>query len=238
MIQDLVAALAREAGFSKAGIAPVPPPGDPSDYPELAYFENWIEDGRAGEMEYLKRRDQDSRLLRSSLRIAIPWARSVIVCAANYNASAPKSTDPAPPDAAWIARYAWTGYGHPEAKPSDYHDVLLARLKTLEHSLHHQLGPFESRCSVDTGPLARAALPPGTQASAGLAKTPAHPRPGARIVALSRRDHHRARAAARAHQAAGRPLWQLHPLPRRLPHGRSDSALPNGCRPLHRLPDD
>ena len=152
-IQDLVAALAREAGFSKAGIAPVPPPGDPSDYPELSYFENWIEDGHAGEMEYLKRRDQDNRLLRSSLRVALPWARSVIVCAANYNADAPKSTDPAPPDAAWIARYAWTGYGHPEAKPSDYHDVLLARLKTLEHSLHHQLGPFESRCYVDTGPL-------------------------------------------------------------------------------------
>src|SRR5271156_4524562 len=152
-IDDLVAALAREAGFSKAGIAPVPPPGDPSDYSELAYFENWIEDGRAGEMEYLKRRDPDNRLLRSSLRVPIPWARSVIVCAANYNADAPKSTDPAPPDAGWIARYAWTGYGQPEAKPSDYHDVLLGRLKKLEHSLQQQLGPFESRCYVDTGPL-------------------------------------------------------------------------------------
>jgi epoxyqueuosine reductase len=152
-IDDLVAALAREAGFSKAGIAPVPPAGDSSDYPELSYFENWIEDGHAGDMEYLKRRDQDNRLLRSSLRIAIPWARSVIVCAANYNADAPKSIDPAPPDAAWIARYAWTGYSQPEDKPSDYHDVLLGRLKTLEHSLHQQLGPFESRCYVDTGPL-------------------------------------------------------------------------------------
>jgi epoxyqueuosine reductase len=150
---DLIAALAREAGFSKAGIAPVPPPGDPSDYPELSYFENWIEDGHAGEMEYLKRRDQANRLLRSSLRVAVPWARSVIVCAANYNADAPKSIDPAPPDAAWIARYAWTGYDHPEAKPSDYHHVLLTRLQTLEHSLQQQLGPFQSRCYVDTGPL-------------------------------------------------------------------------------------
>ena len=153
MIQDLIAALAREAGFAKAGIAPVPPAGDPSDYPELHYVEDWIEDGRAGEMEYLKRRDQDNRLLRSSLRVAVPWARSVIVCAANYNADAPKSIDPAPPDAAWIARYAWTGFGHPDAKPSDYHDVLLARLKKLEQNLQQQLGPFESRCYVDTGPL-------------------------------------------------------------------------------------
>jgi epoxyqueuosine reductase len=153
MLQDLIAALAGEAGFSKAGIAPVPPAGDPSDYPELTYFESWIEDGHAGEMEYLKRRDHDNRLLRSSLRVAVPWARSVIVCAANYNADAPRSIDPAPPQAAWIARYAWTGYGHPEAKPSDYHEVLLARLKKLEHSLQQQLGPFQSRCYVDTGPL-------------------------------------------------------------------------------------
>src|ERR1700761_9154118 len=110
MRQAVVVAVAREAGFSKAGIAAVPAPGDPDDYPELPYFEKWIENGRAGEMEYLKRRDADHRLLRSSLRIAVPWARSVIVCAANYQTDAPRSIDPAPPDAAWVARYAWTGY--------------------------------------------------------------------------------------------------------------------------------
>jgi epoxyqueuosine reductase len=151
MVQDLIAALAREAGFSKAGIAPVPPAGDPSDYPELNYFESWIEAGHAGEMEYLKRRDQDNRLLRSSLRVAVPWARSVIVCAANYNADAPQSIDPAPSGAAWIARYAWTG--NSSGQPSDYHDVLLTRLKQLEQRLQQQLGPFDSRCYVDTGPL-------------------------------------------------------------------------------------
>src|ERR1700761_1341202 len=109
MDQEQIAALAREAGFSQAGIAALPPPGE--DYPESNHFEDWIERGRAGEMEYLKRRDQHGHLLRSSLRVSIPWARSVIVCAANYNADAPKSTDDAPPDAAWIARYSWTGYG-------------------------------------------------------------------------------------------------------------------------------
>src|SRR5580704_9736659 len=157
MVQDLIAALAREAGFAKAGIAPVPPAGDPSDYPELRYVEDWIEDGRAGEMEYLKRRDQENRLLRSSLRVAVPWARSVIVCAANYNADAPKSIDPASAESAWIARYAWTGYqpSHDESprQPSDYHDVLLARLKKLDQRLQQHLGPFPSRCYVDTGPL-------------------------------------------------------------------------------------
>ena len=38
-------------------------------------------------------------------------------------------------------------------QPSDYHDVLLARLKKLEQSLQQALGPFSSRCYVDTGPL-------------------------------------------------------------------------------------
>jgi epoxyqueuosine reductase len=156
-IHDQIVAMAQEAGFSKAGIAPVPLPGEsgPADFE--TYFEDWIERGYAGEMEYLKRRDQDNRLLRSSLQIAVPWARSVIVCAANYNADAPRSLDPASPESGWIARYAWTGYRSESAQvpspPSDYHDVLLARLKQLERRLQQELGPFPSRCYVDTGPL-------------------------------------------------------------------------------------
>ncbi len=155
-ISAQVAALAQEVGFTAAGIAPVPPPGDPEDYPELGHFASWIEHGRAGEMHYLKRRDDTNRLLRSSLRIAVPWARSVIVCAANYHTGGPGSLDPQPPESAWIARYAQTGYGHaepPAGQPSDYHDVLLARLKKLEQKLQQSLGPFASRCYVDTGPL-------------------------------------------------------------------------------------
>jgi epoxyqueuosine reductase len=160
-VHEQIVALAQDAGFSTAGIAPVPLPGEPADYPELSqfepYFESWIERGYAGEMEYLKRRDPENRLLRSSLRIAVPWARSVIVCAANYNADAPKSIDPASPESAWIARYALTGYQTGEAegasRPSDYHDILLARLKKLEQRLQQLLGPFPARCYVDTGPL-------------------------------------------------------------------------------------
>ena len=143
-VHDQIVALAQEAGFSKAGIAPVPHAGqEPTDFE--SYFKDWIDRGYAGEMEYLKRRDQDNRLLRSSLGVSVPWARSVIVCAANYNADAPRSLDPAPPESAWIARYAWTGYQTEPSKgpstPSDYHDVLLARLKKLEQRLQQELGP-------------------------------------------------------------------------------------------------
>jgi epoxyqueuosine reductase len=151
-IREQVATLAQSAGFSNAGIASIPPPGEDADYLELSYFEPWIEQGRAGEMQYLKRRDDAGRLLRSSLRIAVPWARSVVVCAANYNPDAPKSIDPAPPPTAWIARYAQT-QNTQAGQPSDYHDVLLARLKKLEQGLQQALGPFPSRCYVDTGPL-------------------------------------------------------------------------------------
>ena len=152
-IHDQVSTLAQSVGFSSAGIAPIPSPGGETDYPELSHFEPWIERGRAGEMQYLKRRDDANRLLRSSLRIAVPWARSVVVCAANYNPDAPRSIDPAPAQTAWIARYAQTQTTRDPQQPSDYHEVLLARLKKLEQSLQQALGPFPSRCYVDTGPL-------------------------------------------------------------------------------------
>jgi epoxyqueuosine reductase len=148
--QAQLAALAAEAGFAAAGIAAVPAPGSPEDQAERARFDTWIDEGRAGEMDYLKRRDDAGALLRSSVRIALPWARSVIVCAASYNSAQPRSTDPAPPDAAWIARYAWSSK---DDRPSDYHKVLRPRLETLRDRLAAELGPFESRCFVDTGPV-------------------------------------------------------------------------------------
>jgi epoxyqueuosine reductase len=154
-IAEMVSTAATDAGFAIAGIAAVPEPGSPEDYAELKLVEPWIAAGRAGEMEYLKRRDEAGKLLRSSLRVALPWARSVIVCAANYNSSAPKSIDPAQPGAGWIARYAWSGQpdGDGELRPSDYHKVLLRRLKLVEKALKENLGEFASRGYVDTGPV-------------------------------------------------------------------------------------
>lgn len=173
-VEETIARLAREAGFSLSGIAAVPEPGEgPAALQGFAArFSEWVEEGCAAEMEYLKRRDQENRLLRSSLRVAFPWARSVIVCAANYNAGREQSIDPSPEGSGWISRYAWTGYrkeedgpGLPDSRhtdaaapahlqPSDYHTVLLARLKRMELALHGIMGEFESRAYVDTGPVA------------------------------------------------------------------------------------
>ena len=81
--------LAASSGFDAAGVAPVASanPQPDEEHLDAARFAAWIEAGRAGEMEYLKRRDEQGILLRSEVQIAIPWAESVIVCALNYNAA-------------------------------------------------------------------------------------------------------------------------------------------------------
>src|SRR5208337_538481 len=61
---------------------------------------------------------------------------------------------------AWVARYAWSSRVDSSGKrvPSDYHKVLLKRLKSLESRLHNEFGDFESRAYVDTGPVVERSL--------------------------------------------------------------------------------
>jgi epoxyqueuosine reductase len=143
-----------EAGFDASSVAPVPGDGSDEEKRQAARFSSWVEAGRAGEMEYLKRRGEDGVLLRSGVQAAMPWARSIIVCALNYNAFAPRSIEPAPAGTGWIARYAWSGrrLDNGEMVPTDYHDELLGRLRRLEAALKARVSS-ETRCYVDTGPL-------------------------------------------------------------------------------------
>ena len=117
-ITDLVKRAAQDAGFELAGIAPV------RDFEELAYFPQWLADGHAGEMKYLAARDDSGNLKRESLRTAAPWARSVIVCAINYNTDQPYSTQIDDRDRGWISRYAWSR--------EDYHESVLRKLRVIE----------------------------------------------------------------------------------------------------------
>lgn len=141
------------AGFDRAAVASIPEPDSDAAAREAIRFSKWIESGRAGEMEYLKRRDENGVLLRSGVRAAIPWARSVLVCAWNYNAHAPFSSEPAP-GSGWIARYAWSGrvLDDGQTVPTDYHDELLGKLRSLEAALKER-APADTRCYVDTGPI-------------------------------------------------------------------------------------
>jgi len=129
--------LALEAGFDLAGIASTAAP------PELRSFADWVGRGYAGEMAYLTSQVEK----RSDLRVAFPWARSVLSVGLQYDTSPAYSTD-APRDRGWVARYAWG---------DDYHEVMKAMLVRLVEQLVAETGPFTSRTYVDTGPIAERA---------------------------------------------------------------------------------
>ena len=137
---------AAEAGFDLCGIAPVGP------NPELAYFPEWIASGFGGEMRYLESRSDSGTLKRSSLAAAAPWAKSVMVCAINYNSKQPYSVDCDDKSRGWISRYAWSR--------QDYHDVVLRRLRVLESQIKEGAGSdeFRSWSYVDTGPIVERVL--------------------------------------------------------------------------------
>ena len=155
---------AGSTGFHLAGVASVPASSSAEGQQAEQRFAEWIAAGHAGEMDWLKRQDDAGDLVRGDLRRAMPWARSVVVCAVNYNSDAPFSTDAAAPGAGWIARYAWSGAEDcTAAEPaggSDYHDVLLPKLQLLEQDIRERFAgqspsaePLQTRCYVDTGPL-------------------------------------------------------------------------------------
>ena len=73
---------ARGLGFELAGIAPL------RLFPEAGFYPKWLESGYAGEMGYLERQ-KAAKLQPESV---FPGAKSVIVCAMNYNTSSPGTT--------------------------------------------------------------------------------------------------------------------------------------------------
>lgn len=153
--REWIEARARRAGFDLAGVASVSAAESAGDASQR--FADWVNAGYAGEMQWLKRTDDAGEFVRGDLRRSLPWARSVVVCAVNYNADAPRSIDPAPSGTGWIARYAWSG-AQPdpagESRGRDYHDVLLPKLRQVEADVRERFGPeIQTRCYVDTGPV-------------------------------------------------------------------------------------
>jgi epoxyqueuosine reductase len=163
-------ALALDAGFQEVGVVALPYEAETRD---AERFREWVTAGRAGTMGYLERKAENGKLLRERTAVPFPWARSAIVCFASYAfPTAPLSTQESERESGWIARYAWTSRVLPssnggERRPSDYHKVLLKRIRAVEARLHEELGEFESRSYVDTGPIVERAL----AAAAGLGWT-------------------------------------------------------------------
>ena len=113
-------------GFDLVGITRLGPADTASA------FDEWIARGFAGDMDYLPRAAQKRR----DTRLPVPGTTSAIVVAMNYGGTSP--TGP-------VARYA---------RGDDYHDVMLARLRTLHEWLRDELRrPVHGKAYVDTGPL-------------------------------------------------------------------------------------
>jgi epoxyqueuosine reductase len=126
-------------GFALCGVAPL------ERFPEHAAFNEWLERGYGGAMGYLadpRRRDPEQ---------VFAGARSVIVCALNYNTAHPYSSEAAAAENSngprgWISRYAWG---------RDYHEVLWERLNALASALNERFPEQHcSRAYADTGPVA------------------------------------------------------------------------------------
>jgi epoxyqueuosine reductase len=136
---EWVAEQSRAIGFDLCGVVAAEDLADP------ARLEEWLARGYAGEMHYLhdERRGDPARVM--------PGAKSVIVCALNYNTPRPYSTEAAAENAAareprgWISRYAWG---------DDYHEVLGEKLDRFVAALRERFGAeFAARAYVDTGPV-------------------------------------------------------------------------------------
>ena len=135
---ERIKAKAKELGFDLCGIAPA------DNFPELAYLEEWLARGYAGDMAYMSR----SAERRADVRNVVAGARTVIVTGTIYNTTGedhrcgPVSAGPSD---AIIARYALG---------DDYHDVLKRRLDALlEWMRATSPAVFDARAYVDTGPV-------------------------------------------------------------------------------------
>jgi epoxyqueuosine reductase len=121
-------------GFDLCGIAAA------EGFHELAYLQEWVNKGYAGDMAWMTRTAET----RADVRRVLAGARSVIVTGTLYNTDRPYSDDLAP-EVARISRYAWG---------DDYHDVLKRRLDGLLAWMREQVDePFDARAYVDTGPI-------------------------------------------------------------------------------------
>jgi epoxyqueuosine reductase len=132
---EWVIAQAKSIGFDLCGVAPI------SELTGPEHRDEWLARGYSGTMQYL----HDAR--RADPQRTFPEAKSVIVCAINYNTAQPRSTEAAAASGtkAWISRYAWG---------DDYHSVIGEKLERLAAVIKETFGDdLFVRAYVDTGPV-------------------------------------------------------------------------------------
>jgi epoxyqueuosine reductase len=125
-LTQVVKTRALEAGFDRVAVGPAGPPE------HAGQFDDWLDAGYAGGMDYLAR----TRAERQDPARLLPGCRSVVVVALAYG---PREDDPS-----WsiVSRYA---------RGADYHDLMRPRLAAVVDVLREAGGPdVASRAAVDT----------------------------------------------------------------------------------------
>jgi len=120
-----IKARATERGLDVCGITSA----DPARH--AAFYQQWLDENKAGEMAWLAREPER----RMDPRVVLPGARSIVVAGLNY-------WQPQPKGRGRIARYALG---------EDYHHVLLDKLEALAAEM--VAGGAKAKVYVDTGPV-------------------------------------------------------------------------------------
>ena len=141
-LKQRLVVFARTLGFDSCRVAACSTPAHADE------FDDWLDEGAHGEMEYMARATEKRR----DPQKILDGAKSIIVLALNYfqGDSAPEWPLTAAETAATaeerargrIARYAWG---------DDYHDVIAAKLAKIDIFLR-DFGGLQ-KCYVDTGPV-------------------------------------------------------------------------------------
>lgn len=128
-MKEIIRQHALALGFDTVGFCSADPPTS------MDAFRDWLEHGRHGTMEYLRRHAD----LRADPRTLLPEARTVVAVTMNYHQ--PNPTRPGSPR---IATYALG---------RDYHKTLRGRLRTLARWIAEQSPGAKCRACVDSAPI-------------------------------------------------------------------------------------
>jgi epoxyqueuosine reductase len=134
-LKSQLVAFAGDLGFDSCRVAACAPPDHAREFGE------WLNDGAAGEMNYMTRGAEKRR----DPQKILPGARSIIIFALNYFQGETAQRAVATGEATAmgrIARYAWG---------DDYHNLIAAKLDKIDDLLRSFGG--EQKCYVDTGPI-------------------------------------------------------------------------------------
>lgn len=110
------------------------------DAPHYSAFSTWLERGYAAGMAYLVRRREE----RVSVQALMPQADTVIMAGLVYKQPQAQVEAQYQASGVKIAQYAWG---------KDYHIVFKDKLVAMAEALQAQLGAFDYRAYVDTGPI-------------------------------------------------------------------------------------